>query len=107
MAWTVLYHPDVPADLRALGRAEAARIVKAIDTRLRRGEPHKAGKPLGHDLAGCRRLRIGDTRIVYRVDQRNVEVLVIAVGPRRDEAVYRRAGKRTGGAGSGSENISV
>ncbi len=95
MVWAVLYHPDVPADLRALGRAEAARIVKAIDTRLRQGEPDKIGKPLRDDLAGCRRLRIGDTRIVYRVDPRAVEVLVVAVGPRRDQAVYRRAGKRS------------
>lgn len=95
MPWRVVYHPEVPADLRALGRAEAARIVKAIDARLRHGEPDKHGKPLAGDLAGCRRLRVGDTRIVYQVDGRAVLVLVIAVGPRRKDAAYRQATKRT------------
>ena len=100
MAWTIIYHPDVPGDLRALGRAEARRIVEAIDQRLRLGEPDKTGKTLRQDLAGCRRLRIGQTRVVYRVDAKaneakRKEVLVIAVGPRRDDEIYRRAKKRS------------
>jgi len=95
MAWTIIYHPDVPDDLRALGRAEARRIVEAIDQRLRLGEPGKTGKTLRQDLAGCRRLRVGQTRIVYRVDPQANEVLVIAVGPRRDDEIYRRAQKRS------------
>lgn len=94
MAWTVVYHREVPTDLRALGRAEAGRIVKAIDQRLRHGEPDKIGKPLRQSLAGCRRLRIGETRIVYRVDKRANEVLIVAVGPRSEDLVYRRADKR-------------
>lgn len=94
MPWTVVYHPEVPADLRALGRAEARRIVQAIDTRIRHGEPDKAGKVLRQDLAGCRRMRVGETRIVYRVDGKAVDVLIVAVGPRRDDEIYQRAGKR-------------
>jgi mRNA-degrading endonuclease RelE of RelBE toxin-antitoxin system len=33
-------------------------------------------------------------RIVYRVDAGIVEVLIIAVGPRRNDEVYRTARKR-------------
>ncbi len=95
MGWAILYHPDVPGDLRALGRVEARRIVEAIDQRLRLGEPAKSGKTLRQDLAGCRRLRIGQTRIVYRVEAQANQVLVIAVGPRRDDEIYRRAKKRS------------
>lgn len=94
MPYTLLYLPEVEEDLRQLGSAEARRVVLAIDERLRRGEPEKVGKSLRQELAGCRRLRVGDVRIVYRVDGARIEVLVIAIGPRRDELVYRRAGKR-------------
>ncbi|MGH8271985.1 MAG: type II toxin-antitoxin system RelE family toxin, partial [Gammaproteobacteria bacterium] len=70
MTWTIIYHPDVPDDLRRLGRAEAARVVAAIDKRVRHGEPDKLGKALRRNLSGCRRMRVGQTRIVYRVDKR-------------------------------------
>jgi mRNA interferase RelE/StbE len=62
---------------------------------LARGEPDKAGKPLSGALAGYRRLRTGQTRIVYRVDGKRIEVLVIAVGQRRDDDVYQKAQRRT------------
>jgi mRNA interferase RelE/StbE len=94
VAWTVLYHPDVREDFRRLGRTEARIIQRVIDERLARGEPEKSGKPLACDLAGYRRLRTGQTRIVYRVDAKHIEVLVIAVGQRRDDEVYETAQKR-------------
>jgi mRNA interferase RelE/StbE len=97
MTWTVIYHPDVADDLRSLGRVKASRIVAAMDERIRCGEPNKIGRPLRGNPAGCRRLRVGDTRIVYRVDARAVEVLVVAVGPWRDNEIYRKAGRRRSG----------
>ncbi len=92
--WAVLYHPDMQHDLRRLGRVEARNILRVIDERLVHGEPDKAGKPLHGALAGYRRLRTGATRIVYRVDRGRVEILIIAVGMRRDDEVYEKAGKR-------------
>ena len=94
MAWTVLYHPEVQDDFRRLGRVEARNILAVIYERLLNGEPDKAGKPLSGALAGYRRLRTGATRIVYRVDKGKIEILVIAVGMRRDDEVYEKAGKR-------------
>jgi mRNA interferase RelE/StbE len=84
MAWTVNYHPDVEQDLLSLGRAEARAILKVIEQRIAQGEPDKLGKRLTGDLSGCRRIRTGQTRIVYRVDGDRVEVLIIALGMRRD-----------------------
>lgn len=80
-------------DLEALGRYEARAVLKAIEQRIRDGEPDKSGKPLSGELAGCRRIRSGDVRIVYRVDAGIVEVLIIAAGPRRNDEVYRTARK--------------
>lgn len=94
MAWAVNYHPEVEQDLRILGRAEARVILKVIEERIAQGEPDKLGKPLTGDLAACRRIRTGQTRIVYRVDGDRVEVLIIAVGMRRDNEIYDTASSR-------------
>ncbi len=94
MVWTVVYHPDVKDDFRHLGRVEVLNIQSVIDQRLIRGEPDKVGKSLHGALAGYRRLRTGATRIVYRVEKRKIEILIIAVGMRRDDEVYEKANKR-------------
>jgi mRNA interferase RelE/StbE len=94
VAWAIFYHPEVRDDFRRLGRTEAKAIQKVIDERLARGEPNKIGKSLSGDLAGYRRLRTGQTRIVYRADGKRIEVLVIAVGLRRDDEVYEKAQRR-------------
>ncbi len=94
MIWKVDYHAEVEQDLQNLGRAEAKAILKVIDERIVLGEPDKLGKPLTGVLAGCRRIRTGQTRIVYRVDGKKIEVLIIAVGMRRDDEVYELAEDR-------------
>jgi mRNA-degrading endonuclease RelE of RelBE toxin-antitoxin system len=94
MSWTVRYHPAVAGDLRALGRAEAAAIMEAIDSRIYHGRPHLIGKALGGELAGCRRLRVAANRVVYRVDLRNKEVFILAIGPRRRGEVCKESGRR-------------
>jgi mRNA interferase RelE/StbE len=94
MVWGVNYHPEVQGDLDQLGSAAANRILDVIEERIIHGEPDKSGKPLRASLAGCRRIRTGDTRIVYRVDGRAIQVLIVAVGARRDEEVYGAAEKR-------------
>jgi mRNA interferase RelE/StbE len=94
VTWQVIYHHEVADDLDQLGRYQARAVLKAIETRIRDGEPDKVGKPLAGELAGCRRIRTGDVRIVYRVNAEVVEVLIVAVGPRRNDEVYRTARKR-------------
>ena len=94
MTWRVIYHHEVSDDLDELGRYQARAVLKVIDERICQGSPEKAGKPLSGELAGCRRMRTGDVRIVYRVEASVIEVLIIAVGPRRDDEVYRTARRR-------------
>jgi mRNA interferase RelE/StbE len=94
MAWKVIYHPDVQQDLTRLGSAAANRILDVIEERIRDGEPDKLGNPLRGALSGCRRIRTGNTRIVYRVAADAIHVLIIAVGARRDEEVYNVAHRR-------------
>ncbi|PAU79441.1 type II toxin-antitoxin system RelE family toxin [Halomonas salipaludis] len=94
MAWHLIYHPDVQQDLIRLGSAAANRVLDVIEERIRDGEPDKLGKPLRGALAGCRRIRTGNTRIVYKVDGLAIQVLIIAVGARRDEEIYDLANRR-------------
>ncbi|MBC7414987.1 MAG: type II toxin-antitoxin system RelE/ParE family toxin [Herminiimonas sp.] len=94
MTWSVSYHPEVEHDLRSLGRSEARAILKVIDERIVHGEPDKLGKCLTGALSGCRRIRTGQTRIVYRVNGDRIEVLIIAVGMRRDNEIYDAASSR-------------
>ncbi|MBI4987526.1 MAG: type II toxin-antitoxin system RelE/ParE family toxin [Rhodocyclales bacterium] len=95
MAWSVIYHPEVAEDLTLLGTVGARRALSVIEERILHGEPDKAGKPLRGILSGCRRIRTGNIRIVYRVDGKRVEVLIIAIGARRDDEVYQAAESRT------------
>ena len=94
MTWRVIYHHEVAEDLEELGRYRARAVLKVIETRIRDGEPEKIGKPLSGELAGCRRVRTGDVRIVYCVHAEVIMVLIIAVGPRRNDEVYKTALKR-------------
>jgi mRNA interferase RelE/StbE len=95
VSWKVIYQPEVTSDLESLGRAEAARVMRVIDERIRQGEPDKIGKPLHGSLPGYRRLRTGYLRIVYGVNIDLIEVLVVAVGMRRELQVYSKAQRRT------------
>ncbi len=90
MRWNVRFHPEVEQDLKQLGTAEARRVLKVVRERIAEGEPDKTGKPLNGALAGYRRIRTGDVRIVYRID--GVEtVLILCIGARRDDEVYKAA----------------
>jgi len=91
--WTVIYHQDVEEDLLSLSPAMAGRVVRAIDSKLTRA-PLDFGVPLSGNLADFRKLRVGDCRVVFRVFQEQVQVYVLAVGPRRDKEIYRMAGRR-------------
>lgn len=88
------YHPDVPVeDISALNRDIRARIRKAIESRLTRA-PQDYGKPLMGNLSGYWSLRVGDYRVVYRIEGK--EVAIIQIAHRRDayEAGILEARKR-------------
>jgi len=93
MSWNILYHHAVEDDLESIGRSSARRVVKAIDAKLTQA-PMQFGTPLSGNLANYRKLRVGDYRVVYQVQESAVVVFVLAVGPRRDKEIYRTALKR-------------
>ena len=90
----ITYDPRVRGDLEHIGAANARRVRIAIESKLRDGDPNAFGFPLRDALAGYRKLRVGDVRIVYKVINQTIRVHVITVDPRRNDKVYKTAGKR-------------
>lgn len=83
-------------ELRSLDRSVASEIVSAVHHKLRR-QPQLRGRPLTGELAGHRRLTVRRWRVVYKVLERRVLVLVLAVGKRAAgdrENVYDRLSRR-------------
>lgn len=68
--------PSLPKTMRELVR-------RAIETRLA-VEPIGLGKPLRYSFVGHRRIRVGDYRIVYRVDQKKALVTIVFIKHRKD-----------------------
>ena len=85
MAWTLVYTSSAGRAIRKLDPGVRRRVHAAL-LKLR-AEPER-GKPLQLSLKGLRAWRTSDYRIVYRVVARRIEILVVAVGHRRD--VYDR-----------------
>lgn len=90
MPYKLLYHPDVlKEDLTLILTNIKNRIRRAIETRLG-ADPILAGQPLRESLKGHRRLRVGDWRIIYRIEMDTV--IILKVGNRKDvyKEVFRR-----------------
>ncbi len=85
MSCSIRIKESAARELRRVAGPERARIVAAID---RLAETPHLGTALKGDLRGLRRLRVGDWRVVYEVQDDALIVLVVRVGHRRE--VHRR-----------------
>jgi len=82
MAYLIKFEQRViDEDLPSIPMPYKEQIKKAIRERLTE-EPVKLGKPLRYSLLGFRRLRVGNWRIVYRVNGEVVEI--VKIGNRKD-----------------------
>lgn len=89
MAWTIEFLPAAAKELKRLGKAEAARIIATLETRIATlDDPRALGSALTGDLSGLWRWRIGDYRVVARIEDERITILVVRIGHRRE--VYRR-----------------
>ena len=72
----------VREDIPKLSRAVRGRVRTAIEQKLG-SHPVEFGKPLRYSLKGARRLRVGDWRVIYKIEPPDV-VLVVKIGRRRE-----------------------
>ena len=85
MSYSIRIRRSAARELARIARKERERLVDAID---RLAELPFSGNALKGGLHGLRRLRAGDYRILYEVEEEALVVLVVRVAHRRD--AYRR-----------------
>jgi len=73
----------VADDIPALPKTIRQLVKRAIETRLT-ADPISPGKPLRYSFVGHRRIRVGDYRIVYRVDAKKPTVTIVLIKHRKD-----------------------
>ena len=90
LIFDVFYHIDVVAiDIPKLSTSDKNKIKKAIEEKLIY-HPEIFGKPLRRSLKGYRKLRVGDYRVIYRIE--GIRVKILCIGHR--SVVYQKADKR-------------
>ena len=89
--FTVMYHRLVVRDdIPSLSSEWKKKVRRATEERLMT-HPDLYGKPLRRSLAGYRKLRVGDYRVIYQINGK--KVLIIMIGHR--SVVYKNIRKRT------------
>jgi mRNA interferase RelE/StbE len=88
MAWTVEFDERARKEFRRLDTIVQKSILRYLRQRVAAAaDPRRLGKPLHGEFAGLWRYRVGDWRLVCRIEDKKLVVLVLTVGHRRE--VYR------------------
>lgn len=85
MAYTVEFTARAARDFKAIARPDQIRIARRIDGLAENPRPYGVRKLAGEE--DLYRIRVGDFRVIYTIENRRLVVLVIRIGNRRD--VYR------------------
>ena len=87
MAWTLEYDAVARRQLRKLAPDTGQRILSGLERVAATENPRLSGKAMAGKHAGHWRYRFGDYRVIVRLEDDRMIVVVIAIGHRRD--VYR------------------
>lgn len=91
MSYEVRVHPRVKRDVSRLDPPIWSRIKQRIHERLKK-RPEYFGEPLRGTLKGLWKFRVGDYRVVYRIDPDESRLRVLAVAHRKE--AYDRVRRR-------------
>ena len=85
MAWRIELDAGAVKELKNLGKAESGSVLRYLENRIATEEdPRRFGKALTGDKSGLWRYRVSDYRIICRIEDDRLIVLVVRVGHRRD-----------------------
>ncbi len=90
MVWTIEFDPAAEKELKKLDHQTATRILKFLRESIASlDNPRLIGEALrGPDLGSFWKYRVGDYRIIAKIEDMKVQILVLRIGNRRD--VYKR-----------------
>jgi mRNA interferase RelE/StbE len=90
MNFQIHYHESViKEDIPRLSASTKVRLKTAIEHKLMT-HPETYGKPLRKSLKSYRKLRVGDYRVIFRIQNQAVKVILI----QHRSVVYKHAVKR-------------
>ncbi|MCU0237745.1 MAG: type II toxin-antitoxin system RelE/ParE family toxin [Acidobacteria bacterium] len=85
MAWQIEFDAQVEHDLKKIDREAQRRIMRYLRERIATGkDPRRFGAPLRRELSGLWKYRLGDYRLICRIEDKRVVVYVIRIGHRKD-----------------------
>lgn len=85
MTWVVEWDDRASKELRKLDKQLQKDILKYLRERIAvNADPRRFGKPLSYDKHGLWRYRVQNTRIICRIEDETLVVLVIKVGNRKE-----------------------
>ena len=85
MIWRVEFDERARRELRKLDPASQRALLRYLRERIAGGEdPRRFGKALSCELSGLWRYRVGDYRMVCRIEDELLIVLVLRVAHRRE-----------------------
>ncbi|MGE0503048.1 MAG: type II toxin-antitoxin system RelE/ParE family toxin [Rhizobiaceae bacterium] len=88
MPWRVRFERRAEKDIERVGAQDRERIARFIRDRLAsRDNPREIGEALSGPLVGLWKYRVGDFRIIARIDDGLITIIVIRIGNRRE--IYR------------------
>ena len=89
MPWKIEFTPEAQRNLDRLDKQVAGRIAKFIVERIAALEdPRSLGDALhGPDLKKYWKYRVGDYRVIAKIEDARVRIIVVRIGNRRE--VYR------------------
>ncbi len=83
--YKVVYLDSVENDLKKLDKSIARKILARIENYLTR-DPQGLGKALTGEFQGYWRYRWGDYRVIYKISEREILIIVLRIAHRK--AVY-------------------
>lgn len=89
MIYNIIYHENITRDIAKMSLKDKKIIQKSIENKLKI-DPLLFGRPLRESLSGHRRLRVGDYRIVFRIEDETVKILAIKHRSTVYEKIYSR-----------------
>ena len=85
--YKVVYDEKVFKDLKSLDKSVAKRILNQIEGKLAEN-PQLLGTELVGEFRGYFRFRIGDYRVIYKISESEILILVLRIGHRKN--IYDR-----------------
>ena len=83
--WVIEWDDDAIKQFAKIGGSNRAAISKYLNERIAgKNEPRRFGKALSRELKGLWRYRVGDFRIICRIEDHRLVVLVVGIGHRKE-----------------------